>query len=89
MHFAQINERDGFFLTAKAPDPDFTWDKLKSGRVIVDHGMQPLAMFKFACHKQGLDFAALNVIDAGAMPDMIAAFKAGEVPSVPVLELRL
>lgn len=78
VHFAQINERDGFFLTAKAPDPGFTWDKLKSGRVIVDHGMQPLAMFKFACHKQGLDFAALNVIDAGAMPDMIAAFKAGE-----------
>jgi len=24
-HFAQINEMDGFFLTARAPDPDFTW----------------------------------------------------------------
>ena len=29
VHFAQINEKDGFFLTARAPDPAFTWDKLR------------------------------------------------------------
>ncbi|HBT44457.1 MAG TPA: hypothetical protein DEB21_21415, partial [Rhodospirillaceae bacterium] len=27
-HFAQINEMDGFFVTGRAPDPDFTWKKL-------------------------------------------------------------
>ena len=26
VHFAQINEKDGFFLTARAPDPAFTWE---------------------------------------------------------------
>src|SRR5215813_11997593 len=29
VHFAQINEMDGFFLTARAPDPGFTWDRLR------------------------------------------------------------
>ena len=28
VHFAQINEMDGFFLTGRGPDPAFSWDKL-------------------------------------------------------------
>src|SRR6266850_634701 len=55
VHFAQINEMDGFFLTGRAADPSFTWDTLRGKRVLVDHGGQPLAMFKYACHKRGLD----------------------------------
>ncbi len=78
VHFAQINEMDGFFLAARAPDPDFTWDKLAAGRVLVDHGGQPLAMFKYACLKRGVDFAALDVVDAGNVEEMDAAFRAGE-----------
>jgi len=31
VHFAQINEMDGFFLTGRAPDPGFAWDKLEGG----------------------------------------------------------
>lgn len=77
MHFAQINEMDGFFLTAREPDPGFTWEKLKTGKVMVDHGGQPMAMFKYACHRQGLDFSALEVIDAGSDADMDKAFRAG------------
>jgi NitT/TauT family transport system substrate-binding protein len=38
VHFAQINEMDGFFLTGRAADPGFSWDKLKGKRVLVDHG---------------------------------------------------
>jgi len=64
IHFAQINEKDGFFLTARAPDPEFTWDKLKGKKVLVDHGGQPLAMFKYACLKRGLDFASITPIGA-------------------------
>jgi NitT/TauT family transport system substrate-binding protein len=63
VHFAQINEKDGFFLTARAPDPAFTWAKLAGKRVLVDHGGQPLAMFKYACHRRGLDYAALAAVD--------------------------
>ena len=78
VHFAQINEKDGFFLTAREPDPDFRWDKLRGRKVLVDHGGQPLAMFKFACHKMGLDFTAIDAVDAGNGAKMDAAFRAGE-----------
>jgi len=78
LHFAQINEKDGFFLTGRSPDPAFSWSELKGRKVIVDHGGQPMAMFKYACFKQGLDFGAIQAVDAGSTDKMIAAFRAGE-----------
>jgi NitT/TauT family transport system substrate-binding protein len=78
VHFAQINEKDGFFLTGRNPDASFSWDKLKGKKVIVDHGGQPLAMFKYACFKKGLDFKAITAVDAGSTDKMIAAFRKGE-----------
>ncbi len=77
MHFAQVNEMDGFFLTGRGPDPDFSWDKLAGKKVLVDHGAQPLAMFRYACHKAGLDFGAIAAVDAGSGAEMDAAFRAG------------
>jgi NitT/TauT family transport system substrate-binding protein len=77
VHFAQINEKDGFFLTGRAPDPAFTWDKLRGRRVLVDHGGQPLAMFKYACHRRGLDFAAITAVDIPS-GQMDQAFRKGE-----------
>ena len=77
VHFAQINEMDGFFLTARAADPAFSWDKLRGRRVLVDHGGQPLAMFKYACHKRGLDFASLQAVNVPS-DGMDAAFRGGE-----------
>jgi NitT/TauT family transport system substrate-binding protein len=77
VHFAQINEMDGFFLTGRAPDPTFTWDTLRSKRVLVDHGGQPLAMFKYACYKRGLDFAAIQAVNLPS-DQMDAAFRRGE-----------
>src|SRR5262249_62416641 len=78
LHFAQINERDGFFLTGRQPDPAFTWSKLKGRRVIVDHGGPPMAMFKYSCFKQGLKISDLIAVDAGATHPMIDAFRHGE-----------
>ncbi|HEX5957718.1 MAG TPA: ABC transporter substrate-binding protein [Hyphomicrobiaceae bacterium] len=78
LHFAQINEKDGFFLTGRAPDAAFSWDKLKGRKVLVDHGGQPMAMFKYACFQRGLDFADIEAVDAGSTDKMIAAFRAGE-----------
>jgi NitT/TauT family transport system substrate-binding protein len=66
VHFAQINEKDGFFLTARAADPAFSWAKLAGKEVVVDHGGQPLAMFKFACHKKGLDYGSIVAISLPA-----------------------
>jgi NitT/TauT family transport system substrate-binding protein len=77
VHFAQINEMDGFFLTGRAPDPSFRWDSLRGKSVLVDHGGQPLAMFKYACHRSGLDYAAIKAIDVPS-GQMDAAFRAGQ-----------
>ena len=82
VHFAQINQRDGFLIAARAPDPAFRWDKLEGARVLVDHGAQPLAMFKFALHCQGVDYGQLIAMDAGTSAQMIEAFRASEADYV-------
>jgi NitT/TauT family transport system substrate-binding protein len=78
VHFAQINEMDGFFITGRAPDPDFGWKRLEGAEVILFGGGQPLAMFKYACHKAGIDFGKLRVINVGGAEDMDKAFRAGK-----------
>jgi len=77
VHFAQVNERDGFFLTARQSDPDFTWNKLVGKTVLADHGGQPLAMFKYGLHRQGVDFGDIDVINAGSGAAMEEAFRSG------------
>jgi len=78
VHFAQVNEMDGFFLTARQPDPDFTWKKLEGAEVVLFGGGQPLAMFKYACHKAGIDFDKIKAIHPGNAADIDAAFRAGQ-----------
>jgi NitT/TauT family transport system substrate-binding protein len=78
LHFAQINEMDGFFLVGRSPEPKFDWDRLKGRKVLVDHGAQPLAMFKYACHRRALPFQDIVAVDAGSTEQMIGAFLKGE-----------
>ncbi len=78
VHFAQINEMDGFFLTGRDADPDFTWDKLEGSEVVMFGGGQPLAMFKYACHKAGIDFAKIKAITPGGAADIDQAYRAGQ-----------
>lgn len=78
VHFAQVNEMDGFFLTGRVPEPEFDWAGLAGRDVLVDHGAQPLTMFQYACHKRGVDFARIGVIDAGGTDAMDKAFRAGQ-----------
>jgi NitT/TauT family transport system substrate-binding protein len=77
VHFAQINEKDGFFLTARQPDPSFTWPKLGGKTVLVDHGGQPLAMFKYACHRRGVNYSAIKALDVPG-DGMDRAFREGQ-----------
>ena len=76
VHFAQINLMDGFFVAGRDPDPNFKWERLIGKRVIVDHGAQPLAMFKYAVHKMGVAFDSIDAIDVGGSDAMEAAFRA-------------
>jgi NitT/TauT family transport system substrate-binding protein len=78
VHFAQVNEMDGFFLTGREADPDFTWDKLEGAEVVMFKGGQPLAMFKYACHKAGIDFDKIRPINPGGPADIDKAFRDGQ-----------
>ncbi|MBM3490925.1 MAG: ABC transporter substrate-binding protein [Alphaproteobacteria bacterium] len=81
-HFATVNQRDGFFLTARQADPAFAWNKLAGRRVIVDHGGQPMAMFKYVARRAGVDPAAVVLVDKGDTEAMEKAFRTGEADFV-------
>lgn len=78
LHFAQINEKDGFFLVGRGAEPQFGWQRLAGRRVLVDHGAQPMAMFKYACFRRGLEFKSIQAVGAGSTEKMIEAFCRGE-----------
>jgi len=69
-----LNER----ITGRAPDLDFDWKRLEGSEVILFGGSQPLAMFKYACHKAGIDFAKLKVIGVSGAEEMDKAFREGK-----------
>jgi NitT/TauT family transport system substrate-binding protein len=77
VHFAQINTRDGFFLAGRSADPNFNWKKLEGATLLADHGHQPLLMLKYAAHVQAVDWGKIDVIDAGTVEEIDAAFRAG------------
>lgn len=78
IHFAQINEMDGFFITGRKADPAFEWKQLEGSDVVMFGGGQPLAMFKYACHKAGIDFDKINAINPGGAAAIDKAFREGQ-----------
>jgi NitT/TauT family transport system substrate-binding protein len=78
VHFAQINEMDGFFLTGREADPAFTWKKLEGAEVVMFKEGQPLVMFKYACHRAGLDFNRIKPIPLGSAAEIDRAFREGK-----------
>jgi len=76
VHFAQINERDGFFIVGR--NKNFQWQDLEKKKVLVDHLFQPLALMKYACHLQKVDYSTIEVIDAGGPDAMEQAFRDGQ-----------
>lgn len=78
VHFASINERDGFFLTARQPGENFQWRDLEGQDVLVDHLFQPMATLRYAMYLNGADFNKVNVIDAGDTLQMDKAFRSGQ-----------
>ena len=78
VHFAQINERDGFFIAGRHVDPSFTWDKLLSGAFMFVHGGQPQAMLAYAMHKKGVDLKQAQALNAGSSEAMMAAWRQGQ-----------
>jgi len=77
-HFAQINEMDGFFISARETDGDFDWRRLEGAEVVMFGGGQPNAMFRYACHKAGIDYDKIIPITPGGADEIDIAFRQGQ-----------
>ena len=78
VHFAQINQRDGFFLTARRPGATFDWKQLEGATLLGDHAQQPFAMLKYGLHVKGVDLNRVNFVNAGSPESMEKAFREGQ-----------
>jgi NitT/TauT family transport system substrate-binding protein len=78
LHFAQVNEMDGFFISARESDDDFSWDKLEGAEVVIFGGGQPNAMLRYACHRAGIDFDRIKAITPGGAGAIDEAFRSGQ-----------
>jgi len=79
VHFAQINQRDGFLIAARGAGSEFQWDKLLSGRFMFVHGGQPEAMLAYAMHLRGVDLSRVDGVDGGGDTEhMLSAFRSGQ-----------
>ena len=65
-------------MTAREPEPEFTWDKLEGADVVMFKAGQPKAMFMYGCHKAGIDFSKINAITPGGAADIDRALRDGQ-----------
>ena len=77
VHFAQINQRDGFFITARHGGASFDWKQLEGAELVADHAQQPFAMLKYALHLKRVDISRIRMIDAGGPDAMEKTFRQG------------
>ncbi|PYS01014.1 MAG: hypothetical protein DMG16_14180 [Acidobacteria bacterium] len=78
VHFAQINQRDGFFLMRRGSRDAFEWRDLEGTRVLADHAQQPFAMFKYGLHLKGVNLNRIELSNAGSPDAMEKAFRDGQ-----------
>lgn len=77
VHFAHINQRDGFNLAGRKREPNFQWQQLEGKTLLADHGLQPLVMLRWAARHKGADWSRVKVVNAGSPQAMEAAFRTG------------
>src|SRR5262245_24724266 len=78
LHFAHINQRDGFFLASRLYSKPFEWKHLEGAILLADHAQQPCAMLKYGLHLKGVDLTKVRFVNAGSPDAMERAFRAGE-----------
>jgi len=78
VHIAQINQRDGFVLVGRRPEPNFTWRNLEGKTLLADHGHQPFVMLRWAAHIKGGDLSRTGLLNLGSPQAMEAAFRGGQ-----------
>ncbi len=62
--FAQLTQRDGSFLMAREPDPDFSWEKLRGKQILSGRkGGVPYMALEYVIRQNGMDPAKDLVMD--------------------------
>ena len=79
VHFAAVNDRNGFFLLSRTPRPDFAWPDLV-GRTVLSYSGAPTPWLcmQAVLRRHGVDPARVNSVRHLAAPDAAAAFRAGD-----------
>lgn len=95
--FAQVTQRDGSFLIAREPNPDFTWEDIRGSYVLAGRrGGMPYMVLEYVVSQNGLipgidvelnttiQFAAMVSAFLGGTGDFVTAFE----PVASTLELE-
>jgi len=77
-HFAQVNQRNGFFLLSRAPRPTFTWADLV-GTTIVSFAEAPTPWqcMLTVLRRHGVDPATVRIERTRPLAEALAAFRDG------------
>lgn len=88
VNFAQLTKRDGSFLVARAPDPNFTWDKVKDTTIIGGRkGGMPEMTLEYVLKKKGIvPGKDVNVLTNIQFALMAGAFTGGTGNYVTLFE---
>jgi len=88
VNFAQLTQKDGSFLVAREPDPDFTFDKLRGKSVIGGRkGGMPYMTLEYVVKSKGLQPGVDVELRTDVQFEMMAgAFTAGEGDYVTLFE---
>ena len=71
--FAQLTQRDGSFLVAREPDPDFTWEKLRGKHILPGRkGGVPYMALEYVIRQHGMDPGEDRLMD-NAIPFALIA----------------
>lgn len=78
-HFAEVNSRNGFFLLAREPRPEFRWTDLV-GRTVISFAEAPTPWqcMLTVLRTHGVDPAEVTIRRDLLVPAAIAAFRAGQ-----------
>ena len=83
LHFAEINQRDGFFLVSRGPAESWTWKDLEGSRLIpVGFTPVPWTSLRSAMRTNGVDLDRVRLIEGLSAEESIENFRAGEADYV-------
>ena len=87
LHFAKINDRDGFFVLGRRAQGVFDWGSLREGRVVpVGFSPMPWASFQYALRRRGVEPGELDLVWGLSPEEGLAAFREGRAEFVHVAE---